>query len=82
MLICFFSLDALSEIQGELSKMDYFCYGESRLIEKATELTGLLETTSSVNPPRPDNLTLYGNFALREIVFTAIGKKLKISHRS
>lgn len=54
------SLDALSEIQNGFTRMDYFCYGESKRINTATELPGVLETTSSTNPPRPDNLTFYG----------------------
>ncbi|XP_057302063.1 long-chain fatty acid transport protein 1-like isoform X2 [Hydractinia symbiolongicarpus] len=51
--------DALSEIQTELNGLDFFCYGRSEKIKYATDLPGLIETTCTSNPPRPEGISFY-----------------------
>jgi len=51
--------DALGDIQDSLKGISFFCYGRSEHVRNATDLPGLIETTSTTSPPRPDNLSFY-----------------------
>uniref|UniRef100_A0A7M5XLP4 Long-chain-fatty-acid--CoA ligase n=1 Tax=Clytia hemisphaerica TaxID=252671 RepID=A0A7M5XLP4_9CNID len=50
---------ALRDIQSELRGYEFYCYGSANRIKEATDLPELIESTSTSNPPRPDNLTFY-----------------------